>query len=185
MFMMIECKPTQCRFYETFYNGKILYSMLTVLVGKDLKILFGKDTKDYYLYLGENLNYVKKLARRLDKNTKSFDVPVYLKKELYKSNEPFYIRDEFNTLLNVHYHYNCEIETLGYLEKDINDKDIFSYFRHNGAKNIFDYRVRSKYYILARKNDGTWKTKEEIIKESQTIIRYERKELKLAELLMY
>lgn len=183
--MMIECKPTQCSFYETFYYGKILYSMRTVLVGKDLKILFGKDAKDYYLPLGENINYVKKLARRLDKKTKSLDEPVYIKKELYKSCKPFYIRSEFNTLLNVHYHYNCEIETLGYLEKDINDKDVFSYFHHNEAKNIFDYRVRCKYYILAQKNDGTWKTKEEILKESQTIIKYETKELKLNELLMY
>ena len=102
--------------------------MRTVLVGKDLKILFGKDAKDYYLPLGENINYVKKLARRLDKKTKSLDEPVYIKKELYKSCKPFYIRSEFNTLLNVHYHYNCEIETLGYLEKDINDKDVFFLF---------------------------------------------------------
>lgn len=159
--------------------------MRTVLVGKDLKILVGKDVMDYYLPLGENINYVKKLARRLDKKTKSFDEPVYIKKELYKSCKPFYISSEFNALLNVHYHYNCEIETLGYLEKDINDKDVFSYFNRNEAKNIFDYRVRCKYYILAKKNDGTWKTKEEILNESQTIIKYETKELKLDELLVY
>lgn len=155
-----------CKFYRTEFNKKYLYSMYTVLVNKNI-------TEPYYIFLGKDFSYVKKLANEF--MNKGYLPIVYLNDVLYNSNKPFYMRNEL--LNNIHkLHNSCIIKTVSYLENGI-------YKEFQSANNIFEYKIKRKEFIFAYKEDGTIKTNNEILYELENIPKYTTIEILTSKLL--
>lgn len=75
-------KCTECKFMVTQYFDTKLYALRTILVN-------GEEKKPFVIRLGDNLNYVKNIARNINMLN-----PVYLETEIYKNDRPFLLKEK-------------------------------------------------------------------------------------------
>jgi hypothetical protein len=163
-------KCTECKFMVTQYFDTKLYTLRTILVN-------GEEKKPFVIRLGDNLNYVKNIARNINMLN-----PVYLETEIYKNDRPFFIKREDNTLQcdnngNPCYFFECPIYSVKY-----KDGNKYCCIKHNRADERFEYFVRSGKFILAEKKGIEWELPRNI-KEILAMRGYKTDIIPLSELL--
>ena len=140
--------PTECKFTVTQYFDTKLYALHTKLVSSSF------DQVNFVIALGNNVDYVKQIAKYVDKSA-CLKQYVFLAKEHYKNVIPFFIKDKGSVRC---YHDGTPILSYEYdiwCPKYYNGDKSF-YFKHNDAKSRFDYLVRRGDLIEAVKENEKW-----------------------------
>lgn len=145
---MIAYNPTKCYFTQTDYNGKLMYALHTTLVNKT-------ESLSFVIRLGEKMEFVKNIARSVDNNG-SIALPLYLEKENFQSNIPFYIKEDKyvqcdnngNPILHISCYIVCPKYNYG--------EGQFMVVKYNDVRSRFEYLVRRGEIIEAEYEGGRW-----------------------------